>query len=75
MYIRATGHVLKPTLGPRGLFDLMYLTDHEGDVVQESEDNSFCYRSPVAPAIYMEPGGVYPAVSHVGAHAFTPGVK
>lgn len=59
----------------RGIFDLMYLTDHEGDVVQESEDNSFCYRSPVRPAIYLEHGGVYPAVSHVGLHAFGPGVK
>jgi hypothetical protein len=56
----------------RGLFDLAYLTDDEGDTVQESEDYSFCHRSLDTPALYIGKGSV---LSHVGEFAYTPGMK
>jgi hypothetical protein len=56
----------------RGLFDLAYVIDAEGDPVQESEDYSFCRRSPEMPHLYIGPGSL---LSHVGSHAYTPGSK
>jgi hypothetical protein len=74
--LRARHYVDKRTDGSRhtvkGIFDLAYLEDESGDYVQESEDYSFCHRSPVIPKLYIGPGSL---LSHVGDHAFTPGAK
>jgi hypothetical protein len=58
----------------RGLFDLLYMEDQEGDWVQESEDGSFCARArgPWPIALYLGEGN---AMAHVGHFAYTPKLR
>lgn len=54
----------------QGLFDLIYRTDEDGDVVQESEDCSFCWRCRdwgIPVSLYLGPGNL---LSHIGHHAY-----